>query len=357
MKPLCLSTTLATILLAAQLHACCGVTRSGKAIVNADQTVIIVWDAAQQGQHFIRKASFAAEDQDFGFIIPSPSEPELSESSNDAFATLQKLTEPEVIKQPRPVEGISCGCGTVNKTMIDPALSLKVLQEKQVAGFQAVVLEAKSSSGLTNWLKEHGYAYTAELAVWAQPYIDQGWKFTALKVAAKDQLAPNKKLIEATALRMSFKTDRPLFPYREPAYGDQAAKLNQKQRLLRIYVLAETSYHGDINAKGWSGKVAWAGPIKPEERSKVLEQLKLPAETGPAQFYLTEYEDNWPYTLASGDVYFSKDAQPSSVKRPPIIEYTQNTVPGDATFYVLAGILLVPPLMLRGWWRPRTNLT
>ena len=156
---------------------------------------------------------------------------------------------------------------------------------------------------------------------------------------------------------MSFKTDRPLFPYREPSYGDQAAKLNQKQRLLRIYVLAETSYHGDINAKGWSGQVAWAGLMKPEDRSKVLEQLKLPAETGPDQFYLTEYEDNWPYTVAAGDVYFSADAEPNSVKRPPIIEYTKNTVPGDATIYVLAGILLVLPLMLRGWRRPRTNLT
>src|SRR5882762_5467895 len=110
MKPLLLSATLATILLAAQLHACCGVARSGKPIMNADQTVIILWDAAQQKQHFIRKASFATEEQDFGFIIPSPSEPELSESGNEAFDTLKKLTEPEVIKKSRLSEGISCGC-------------------------------------------------------------------------------------------------------------------------------------------------------------------------------------------------------------------------------------------------------
>lgn len=351
MKSIILSATLATILLAASLQACCGVARSGKPIMNADQTVIILWDAAQQKQHFIRKASFATEEQDFGFIIPSPSEPELSESGNEAFDTLKKLTEPEIIYKAHAGGGMGCGCSEAKSVMLATAGSVTVLQEKEVAGFQAVVLEAKSSSALTTWLKDHDYAYTAELAAWAQPYVDQGWKFTALKVAVKVKAEVNKKLVEATALRMSFKTEKPLFPYREPAYGDMGTKLNQKQRLLRIYVLADTSFHGNYDDKvqghGWSGRVAWAGPMKPEARTKVLEQLKLPAETGPAQFYLTEYEDNWPYTLAPGDVYFTKDAVPNTVKR-PMIELSAADVPGDATILVMAGVLFVPPLFLRG---------
>ena len=39
---------------------------------------------------------------DFGFLIPSPTQPTLDESGNEAFAQLRKLTEPEVIKQKRP---------------------------------------------------------------------------------------------------------------------------------------------------------------------------------------------------------------------------------------------------------------
>ncbi|MFT3881958.1 MAG: DUF2330 domain-containing protein [Gemmatales bacterium] len=361
MKPLLLSASFATILLAAQLQACCPVGRSGKPIMNADQTVIILWDAAQQKQHFIRKASFAAEDQDFGFIIPSPSEPELSESGNEAFDTLKKLTEPEIIYKAHAGGGMGCGCSDAKSVVMATTgkSAVIVLQEKQVAGFQAVVLEAKSSSALTTWLKDHGYAYTTELAAWAQPYIDQGWKFTALKVAVKDKAEANKKLVEASALRMSFKTEKPLFPYREPAYGDMGTKLNQKNRLLRIYVLADTSFHGNYAASvkdpAWSGKVAWAGPMKPEARTKVLEQLKLPAETGPAKFYLTEYEDNWPYTLAPGDVYFSKDAQPNIVKRQPIIEYASNDVSGDVSILVMAGVLFVPPLFFARAKETRTG--
>jgi hypothetical protein len=42
---------------------------SGKPVVNADQTVIILWDAAKKTEHFIRKASFKSDADDFGFLI------------------------------------------------------------------------------------------------------------------------------------------------------------------------------------------------------------------------------------------------------------------------------------------------
>ena len=45
--------------------------------------------------------------------------------------------------------------------VVDLDEMMQVLRHQTV---QAVVLEAKSSSALTGWLKDHGYAYTAELA-------------------------------------------------------------------------------------------------------------------------------------------------------------------------------------------------
>src|SRR4051794_11845205 len=41
--------------------ACCPAPPSGRPVVNADQTVVIVWDAATKTEHFIRRASFKAE--------------------------------------------------------------------------------------------------------------------------------------------------------------------------------------------------------------------------------------------------------------------------------------------------------
>jgi hypothetical protein len=92
-------------------RSCCPVFRIGQPVVNADQTVILIRDPATKTEHFIRQASFKSEADDFGFLIPSPSRPELEESANGAFDYFRKLTEPERKKERRPSPGLGCGCG------------------------------------------------------------------------------------------------------------------------------------------------------------------------------------------------------------------------------------------------------
>src|SRR5260370_40055964 len=127
--------------LAPPTPACCPVFPSGKPVVNADQTVIILWDAATQTQHFIRQASFKSDAEDFGFLVPSPAQPELSESGNSAFPLLLKLTEPETRTAQRP-SGMSCGCGDSGPATNGRSAqrAVRALEDKLVAGFHAVVL-------------------------------------------------------------------------------------------------------------------------------------------------------------------------------------------------------------------------
>src|SRR5947209_3638385 len=89
---------------------CCPAGPVGKPVVNADQTVILIWDPTTKTVHFIRQASFKSEADDFGFLIPTPAEPELSESGNAAFPYLKHLTRPETIRQRRPRGRFSFGC-------------------------------------------------------------------------------------------------------------------------------------------------------------------------------------------------------------------------------------------------------
>jgi hypothetical protein len=327
--------------------ACCPAPPSGKPVVNADQTVVILWDAAAQTQHFIRKASFQSDADDFGFLVPSPAQPELSESGNGAFPYLQRLTEPEKKKAPYPSGNVGCGCGGVKSPGAANEQAVRVLDEKLVAGFKAVVLEASSAKALVRWLVDNGYAYSAEVEAWARPYVEAGWKITALKVAKAEDGKANKG-VAASALRLSFKTDRPLFPYREPDPTTPAKALGAKQRLLRIYFLAEARYEGELTKEApWTGKVAWANKLSAEDRRRALELLKLPETTGPAEWWLTEFEDNWPYRSAPADVYFRRAADQGTVKRPPIIEYTASAWPSDAMAYALAAALVAPPLLRR----------
>jgi hypothetical protein len=337
-------------LFAALTPACCPAPPLGKPVVNADQTVIIVWDEATKTQHFIRKASFKSEADDFGFLVPSPTVPELEESGSDAFPYLQVLTEPETIRKARP-SNVGCGCSPMasldRNAQAGLAADVHVRAEKEVAGFQAVVLEAKTADGLVKWLKENGYAFSPEVAAWAKPYIDAGWMISAFKVAKNKDDAEQKR-VAATSLRMSFKTDRPLFPYREPDFKDAVKTLNANNRLLRIYFIADAKYRGELTKdEPWTGKIAWAGKLDGAHRSKALELLKLPETSGPTQWWLTEFEDNWPYRVAPADVTFSRNPDQSNVRREPIIIYVSSPWPTDVTVYALAALVIVPPLVRR----------
>jgi hypothetical protein len=343
-------------LTAPPVRACCAVFAVGKAVVNADQSVIIIWDAANKTQHFIRRASFKAEADDFGFLVPSPTQPELAEAGDEAFPYLGQLTAPEIIKAPRGM-GMGCGCSAAMKDAAPGrAPSVTVLEEKSVAGFHAAVLETKSATALVQWLKDHDYAYSPQVEAWARPYVEAGWKITALKVA-KDKGEKDKRTVTASSLRMSFKTDRPLFPYREPDYKNTAEALGAKRRMLRIFFLADARYQGELTKDhSWSGQAVWAGKLAAADRKKLLEQLKLPETTGPAEWYLTEFEDQWVYQLAPADVYFARAATQDSLKRPPHTQYVATPYPRDGSAYALAAVLIVPALWSRfARWRSRRS--
>jgi hypothetical protein len=331
-------------------HACCPAPPPGKPVVNADQAVILLWDGEKKTEHFIRRATFKSAADDFGFLIPTPSEPDLAESGDAAFPYLVKVTEPEVIQQKRPGEG-GCGCAGMpgaksaarGGAEYAPPPQVAVLQEKTVAGFHAVVLEAKSANALVGWLKEHNYEMSPAVEAWAKPYVDQGWKITALKVA-KEQDQAQQPRVSAASLRMSFKTDRPLFPYREP----QTEQLGKETRLLRIYFIGESRYDGALGDQPWGHRfVAWSNKLTPEQRKQTLDHLKLPPETGPATFWLSEFEDPWlTNPPAKNDLYFAASKEQSIVKRPPIIEYVSANDGGDRTAAAF-GFFVAPWIALR----------
>lgn len=310
---------------ASRAPGCCAVAGSGSHVVNANQTVIMIWDEARQTQHFIRKADFKTDARDVGFLVPSPSRPQLDESGNEAFVKLAEITAPKY----RGGGGIPLGC-SVAQPAAQNFRSVRVIEEKRVAGFDATVLTARSGDDLVKWLKEHGYAYSPAVADWAQPYLRGDWHFTALKIA-KDAGNAAQPDLKAAALRISFRTARPLFPYREPDSGASRNALDAPDRLLRMYFIADARYRGEIEGgKRWSGKTLWSGDITPHREALLLD-LDLPGNAGPSKWWLTLFEDRWPYSKAAGDVYFSRDADQQPMSR----QVSANQRPADAVFIAM----------------------
>jgi hypothetical protein len=314
----------------------------------------MIWDAEHRMQHFIRQASFKSKGDDFGFLVPTPTQPELEECGDAAFTTLEKITAPDVKTVWQPRFGLSCQAApSLSDAHCGAPPSVHVLEEKRVAGFNAVVLAADSSDALAGWLKEHDYAYSPEIVAWAEPYVNQGWKITALKVA-KDPANKENTTVAASALRISFRTNRPLFPYREPDMRDNASALHATKRLLRIYFIADGRYEGDLTRDiPWSGEVVWAGKLSEKNRDELKDTLRLWGKPAPKEWYLTEFEDNWPYQPAPAEVYFRRSANQEKVRRAPILQYVQSSSPTDVTVYALATMMVVPLVCTRVRWRKR----
>lgn len=308
------------------VESCCALSRPGEPVVNADQTVLILWDPATKTEHFIRKASFKAEGSDFGFLVPTPTRPQLSESGNAAFPSLASITRPI---QRSSGGGFGCAASAPATRGARPAVT--VLERKEVAGFDAAVLSASSPTALTGWLKTNGFHFSPEVEAWAAPYIRGGWMLTALRVAKQKESAPE---VEAAALRISFHTERPLFPYREPDSRSAARELGARSRLLRLYFLSDARYEGKLDGtNGWSGQPVWSGPLHEGQKADLLQTLKLPETTGPSRWWLTEFEDRWPYGVAPGDLYFSR-----AKSQEPIARWAAAPATGNGDLAFLLGI-------------------
>jgi hypothetical protein len=310
---------------------------------------LIVWEPATHTQHFIRRASFRTSADDFGFLVPTPTKPTLAEASDEVFPMLAKITAPEVVEKPRPSNpGCGIGCSKSAPYPGMAASKVEVLEEKHVAGYKAAVLAASDADGLATWLKDHGYDFSPELVDWAGVYSKEGWIVTAFKV---EKAEPNAARAATSAVRMTFTTDRPFFPYREPVQKPGTSPTSQ-DRMLRIFFLGEERMQGTFGDKTtpWGGKTVWANPITAADRDNVIKALRLPENAGSMVTWLTEFEDSSSPRPAAGDLYFSRSPKQDAVVREPWVRFVSAAPPDNVMGFALPAVLFLP-LLLRQYRR------
>ena len=170
------------------------------------------------------------------------------------------------------------------------------------------------------------------------------WCVTAFKIAAPEPKTDGPKQpvgrhdLRAKPIRMSFKADRPFYPYREPE-TEPTARPAGESRLLRVFVAAQGRFAGTLGdgSKAWPGQTVWAGPVDAPRWTTLFQKAKLsdPAkEAGstipllPATdgWWLTEFEDRSSPRPGTDEVYFERSADSSAVARPPHVITTRRTV-------------------------------
>ena len=86
--------------------------------------------------------SFVSDADDFGFLVPTPTQPELAEASDASFKHLEMLLAQAPTKKPAGGKGGGKGGAKA------PAAKVEVLDEKRVANQHMVVLKTNDVNAL-----------------------------------------------------------------------------------------------------------------------------------------------------------------------------------------------------------------
>lgn len=301
---------------------------------------LIVWDRAHHVEHFVRTALFESSGHSFGFLVPTPARPTLADADPQVFQALLDITLPPVQEK---VEWVPQPVGITRGWLLDLGILpyrvggsrrdvVTIVEEKTVAGLDATVLLASDTSALANWLTVRGFDLRPALKQWLRVYVAKGWHVVALRYDKPD----SRKEIASRALRITFPTEQPIYPYLEP--GDTPER---QGRVLDLFVVAEGRVEGvlaDEKSTPWDSRPKFAAPTALTNKLTAA----LPGVELPANAWVNEFVD-YASKRAESDVTFRASESTVEVRKPPVIGRTVKfyPVPYELPF------VFVP---LAGWW-------
>jgi hypothetical protein len=315
--------------------ACAPAPPVGEEVVIADEEAIIVWDARTSTEHFIRRAQFSSTAKAFGFLVPTPSKPKLGEIDDSVFGQLAWQLSPEVVVDtsgftidPSPLLLKACMLGARMKGGDDAIPPVDIMQSVNVAGFDATTLRADTPEAISAWLGEHGFATTPQLTEWLGWYVEHHWMITAFVVSSKEA---NSSTVTTSAVRMSFKTEKPFYPYREPAPIPitTTPRVTNASRLLRVFFLSNERYAATLGDKTpWSARVLHASPLT----------LPEPLVALKAGRYATVFHDDSNPRVATDELYFARSADQKSVRQ-TVTDHQPTSIPLMPDVWLVVGFI------------------
>lgn len=197
---------------------------------------------------------------------------------------------------------------------------------------------ASDSKSLGQWLKKHRYPVSSDAREWLAPYVRRGFFLTVFQIASDKQ----SQSARAQAVRLSFQTDAPFFPYRE---SKRAQKVGG-YRSLRVFFVGDARVGARVEngrkTQVWPAMTTYSAPLD----AKRLTGQKLDVPAG--RLRLTAFEDDSSPRPGWGDLHFSPATQQSEITPPPNIIYK------DERRWIPADVLALGAALLAGFgWRRR----
>ena len=245
----------------------------------AYEQTLIVFDAEQGKQHFIREVTFRGTSSTFGFVVPAPTRPTVAAVKTSPFADLRDsfpFERPQTTRGRgllRIGAGGSAGGGSSGVT---------VLEKRQVGSFTAFVLAASDRDALSKWLRDNGFTSTRQADAWLAKYVPLGFYYVAMRYRPRAGGA-SSDAVHAETMRISFDTPVPYYPYQEPA--SKAPQDDAEPRLAELWLVSQRAFV-PVASRERGGKSRWVRPFRAGHSYKAADRGALASALAEARSLL-----------------------------------------------------------------------
>ncbi|MFD3918051.1 DUF2330 domain-containing protein [Streptomyces sp. NPDC058595] len=275
--------------LIAPAYACgCGAMVPGRqSTMGVDrETSVVRWDGATE--QIVMRFTVNGNAPEAAWIMPVPNRAEVELGDPELFGELDALTEPERRTRhyfwPRDGDwpftsdgdGLSAGAPLPG----DAAPPVGVVGRERLGDFDVARLTATDPGALRNWLETNGFELPADLATELRPYVDQEWEYVAVRLAPEEDGARLRGTLDP--LRLSFESDRLIYPMRLSRLADQPQSLG-------LYVLADHRMEPRASIGGDEPEIRFAGRVSADD-SPALGEL-----AGTGGTFLTAIDQHFPH--------------------------------------------------------------
>jgi hypothetical protein len=159
-------------------------------------------------EHLILSVSWDGDAEDFAWVVPIPSIPEITVADPDLFWELSDYTAEDT-----PHHG-GLGCFYLGEESPSEG-GVDIIDEEVVGPYATAILSATNATSLTDWLNANGYVLPAEAEEIVGEYIEKEWCFVATKIDAVNE--GTGEALEEGAIEpivLSFACNETVFPLR-----------------------------------------------------------------------------------------------------------------------------------------------